>query len=78
MADFASDDFEIDLKFEHGRPETRIKPVLDLSTFSGNFQWTQAAFRGLFRRNGLPEIIRVDNGAPFASMGPRAIRGVKE
>ena len=33
-------------------------------------QWTQAAFRGLFRRKGLPEIIRVDNGAPFASMGP--------
>jgi transposase InsO family protein len=31
-------------------------------------QWTQAAFRGLFRRKGLPEIIRVDNGAPFASM----------
>ena len=32
--------------------------------------WTQQAFRGLFRQQGLPEIIRVDNGAPFASMGP--------
>ena len=31
---------------------------------------TQRAFRSLFRRYGLPEIIRVDNGAPFASMGP--------
>jgi putative transposase len=33
-------------------------------------RWTQDAFRSLFRRQGLPEIIRVDNGAPFASMGP--------
>ena len=33
-------------------------------------QWTQQAFRGMFRQQGLPEIIRVDNGAPFASMGP--------
>lgn len=33
-------------------------------------RWTQGAFRALFRRSGLPEIIRVDNGAPFASMGP--------
>lgn len=32
--------------------------------------WTQAAFRALFRRQGLPDIIRVDNGAPFASQGP--------
>lgn len=32
--------------------------------------WTKAAFRALFRRQGLPEIIRVDNGAPFASKGP--------
>jgi len=32
--------------------------------------WTQAAFRALFRRQGIPEIIRVDNGAPFASQGP--------
>jgi transposase InsO family protein len=33
-------------------------------------RWTQGAFRGLFRQQGIPEIIRVDNGAPFASMGP--------
>ena len=33
-------------------------------------RWTQKAFRSLFRREGLPEIIRVDNGAPFASVGP--------
>jgi transposase InsO family protein len=32
--------------------------------------WTKAAFQALFRRQGLPEIIRVDNGAPFASQGP--------
>jgi len=32
--------------------------------------WTQRAFRKLFRLQGLPEIIRVDNGTPFASMGP--------
>jgi putative transposase len=32
--------------------------------------WTKAAFRALFRRQGIPEIIRVDNGAPFASQGP--------
>ena len=33
-------------------------------------RWTQQALRSLFRSQGLPEIIRVDNGAPFASMGP--------
>jgi putative transposase len=33
-------------------------------------RWTQESFRALFRRQGLPEIIRVDNGSPFASMGP--------
>ena len=33
-------------------------------------RWTQQAFRALFKREGLPEIIRVDNGAPFASVGP--------
>lgn len=32
--------------------------------------WTKAAFRALLRRQGLPDIIRVDNGAPFASQGP--------
>ena len=33
-------------------------------------RWTQRAFRSLFKSQGLPDIIRVDNGAPFASMGP--------
>lgn len=32
-------------------------------------RWTMRAFRNMFREYGLPEIIRVDNGAPFASMG---------
>jgi transposase InsO family protein len=32
--------------------------------------WTKSAFEALFRRQGLPDIIRVDNGAPFASQGP--------
>jgi len=32
--------------------------------------FAKAAFRNLFRRQGIPEIIRVDNGAPFASQGP--------
>jgi transposase InsO family protein len=32
-------------------------------------KWTQREFRNLFRRYGLPEIIRVDNGSPFASVG---------
>jgi transposase InsO family protein len=33
-------------------------------------KWTQKEFRSLFKRYGLPEIIRVDNGSPFASVGP--------
>lgn len=36
-------------------------------------RWTQREFRSLFKRHGLPEIIRVDNGAPFASMGPAGL-----
>jgi transposase InsO family protein len=31
---------------------------------------TMRSFRSMFRRHGLPEIIRVDNGRPFASTGP--------
>lgn len=31
---------------------------------------TKRGFKKAFRRYGLPEIIRVDNGSPFASMGP--------
>ncbi len=30
--------------------------------------WTKRAFRSAFKRYGLPEIIRVDNGAPFATI----------
>lgn len=33
-------------------------------------KWTRRAFSGLFRLEGVPEIIRVDNGAPFGSVGP--------
>ncbi|MGB6222452.1 integrase core domain-containing protein, partial [Haloferula sp.] len=33
-------------------------------------KWTKREFQCIFRRYGLPEIIRVDNGSPFASMGP--------
>jgi putative transposase len=33
----------------------------------------QAAFTGLFKRHGLPEVIRVDNGSPFASKGPAGL-----
>jgi putative transposase len=33
------------------------------------FIGTLRAFRQLMRRHGLPQIIRVDNGAPFASLG---------
>lgn len=36
-------------------------------------RWTQREFRSVFKRYGLPEIIRVDNGAPFASMGPAGL-----
>jgi transposase InsO family protein len=32
-------------------------------------RWTRQSFRNMFRQYGLPEIIRVDNGSPFASMG---------
>jgi transposase InsO family protein len=32
-------------------------------------RFTRAAFQRVFRRNGLPEAIRVDNGPPFASPG---------
>lgn len=32
--------------------------------------WTRMAFTSLFRIHGLPEIIRVDNGSPFGSIGP--------
>lgn len=38
-------------------------------------RWTRAkgAMAGLFRQRGLPEVIRVDNGGPFASTGPAGL-----
>ena len=33
-------------------------------------KWTRLAFERAFMRYGLPEVIRVDNGSPFASIGP--------
>jgi putative transposase len=33
-------------------------------------RWTRRAFERAFMRYGLPETIRVDNGSPFASIGP--------
>jgi transposase InsO family protein len=33
----------------------------------------KAAFTGLFRAAGVPEVIRVDNGSPFASRGPAGL-----
>jgi putative transposase len=32
--------------------------------------WTRLAYTSLFRHYGLPEIIRMDNGSPFGSIGP--------
>ena len=37
------------------------------------WQPVKAAFTRLFRQRGLPEIIRVDNGGPFASAGPAGL-----
>jgi putative transposase len=37
------------------------------------FQPVKAAFTRLFQRSGLPEVIRVDNGSPFASTGPAGV-----
>jgi transposase InsO family protein len=36
-------------------------------------KWTQREFRSVFKAYGLPEIIRVDNGSPFASTGPAGL-----
>jgi transposase InsO family protein len=33
----------------------------------------KAVFTGLFRQRGLPEVIRIDNGGPFASRGPAGL-----
>lgn len=59
---------------------TRVEPLTVRDLFSryglvvrllSNQRWqpVQAVFRGLFRANGMPEVIRVDNGGPFASNG---------
>lgn len=32
-------------------------------------KWAKKAFKRVFKQYGLPKVIRVDNGAPFASMG---------
>ena len=49
----------------HSRFILRIDALEEART-----SFAKAAFRALFRRQGIPEIIRVDNGAPFASQGP--------
>lgn len=49
----------------HSRYLLRAQALLQTTA-----RWTAQAFRELFRRHGIPEIIRVDNGTPFASMGP--------
>jgi len=36
-------------------------------------QPVQAVFTRLFRQHGLPEVIRMDNGSPFASRGPAGL-----
>src|SRR5215469_16067822 len=33
----------------------------------------KAVFTGLFREQGMPEVIRIDNGSPFASQGPAGL-----
>jgi putative transposase len=33
----------------------------------------KAVFTGLFRQQGVPEVIRIDNGSPFASQGPAGL-----
>ena len=63
---------------------TRIEPLTVRDLFSryglavrllANQRWqpVQAAMKGLFRKNGMPEVIRVDNGSPFGSNGPAGL-----
>ena len=45
--------------------------IIRIDALPGQFlKPTKKSFESAFQRYGLPEIIRVDNGAPFASMGP--------
>src|SRR6185312_3671339 len=63
---------------------TRVEPLTVRDLFSRyvlavqllpDQQWwrVRAVFMGLFRRHGLPAVIRVDNGGPFASTGPAGL-----
>ena len=63
---------------------TRVEPLTVRDLFSRyglavrllpdqRWQPVQAVFVGLFRRHGLPQVIRVDNGGPFASNGPAGL-----
>jgi transposase InsO family protein len=48
----------------HSRYIIRIKGLPQATQ-----SWTKRAFRSAFKQYGLPEIIRVDNGVPFATIG---------
>lgn len=63
---------------------TRVEPLTVRDLFSRyglavrlladqRWQPVQAVMKGLFRENGMPEVIRVDNGGPFASNGPAGL-----
>ena len=63
---------------------TRVEPLTVRDLFSRyglvvqllpDQRWrpTQAVFRRLFGAYGMPEVIRVDNGGPFASRGPAGL-----
>jgi putative transposase len=63
---------------------TRVEPLTVRDLFSRyglavrlladqRWQPVQAVMKGLFRKNGMPKVIRVDNGGPFASNGPAGL-----
>ena len=63
---------------------TRVEPLTVRDLFSRyglavrlladqRWQPVQVVMKGLFRKNGTPEVIRVDNGGPFASNGPAGL-----
>jgi hypothetical protein len=63
---------------------TRVEPLTVRDLFSRyglavglladqRWQPVQTVMKGLFRENGVPEVIRVDNGGPFASNGPAGL-----
>lgn len=48
--------------------------VLAISVLPDQQWWrVQRVFIGLFRRYGMPQVIRVDNGGPFGSTGPAGL-----